>query len=385
MDRALFDSVEREIDDEVKARFPAGLIKQTLLLHHGDDPEIEPGQLWVRVLLPADRREDYEPIIRAFQRDQRATIEGIPSYLAEKLREIRLVEFTFSDNPVSLGGHGPRCHLLVGDRVADVRARGLATTRVDARLGPAGLETVDTLIMAGLADDRAEAIRWVLARFRRQADYELLRERALETGRLRAAHRGGPQTEVDRAVYDVIEREIVDELHKRFPGDVVERAVLLHYGDDPGIQPGDLWVRVFLRADRPEDYDEIHRAFDREHAAAIEEFPRYLSEKLREFWMVEFGFSADPAGHELADGPLDRYEFGQRLADLRAWELGEATMVPARQDPAGLETLDTLILTGIADDRAEAIRLLLADFRQQPEYEQLRQRVREIDQLRAAF
>jgi hypothetical protein len=71
---------------------------------------------------------------------------------------------------------------------------------------------------------------------------------------------------MDRAVIDSIEHEV----HKRFPGDAVQRAVLLHYGDDPEIEPGELWVRVFLRADRPEDYEQILRAFDRDHQAAIE-------------------------------------------------------------------------------------------------------------------
>jgi len=49
---------------------------------------------------------------------------------------------------------------------------------VPAHLGPAGLETVDTLIMAGIADDRADAIRLVLPRFREQPEYEQLRERS---------------------------------------------------------------------------------------------------------------------------------------------------------------------------------------------------------------
>ena len=40
-------------------------------------------------------------------------------------------------------------------------------------------------------------------------------------------------------------------------------------------------------------------------------------------------------------------------------------------------------MAGIADNRADAIRWVLARFRQQPEYEQLRERVREIDRLRA--
>ena len=385
MDRAVFESVEREIDDEVRARFPGDVIKQAVLLQYGDDPEIEPGQLWVRVLLRADRPEDYEQIIRAFLRDHegQAALEEFPRYLAEKLREIRLVEFTFPDNPVTSGGHGPRCSMIVGQRVADLRAERGEAARVDARLGPANLETVDTLIMAGIADDRADAIGWVLARFRRQPEYEQLRERVRETGRLRAVHRPLPEADTDRAACDSIEREIEHEVRKRFPGDAVRRVVLLHYGDDPEVEPGELFVRVLLRANRPEEYEQILLAFERDYQAALEEFPRYL-ENLGEIRLVEFTFSDNPATSE-SDGPINRMEFGQRLAEARAWELGEATHVPARQGPAGRETLDTLIMAGIADNRADAIRWVLARFRQQPEYEQLRQRVAETGRLRAEF
>jgi len=385
MDRAVFESVEREIDDEVRARFPGDVIKQAVLLHYGDDPEIQPGELWVRVLLRADRPEDYEQIIRAFLRDHegQAALEEFPRYLAEKLREIRLVEFTFPDNPVTSGGHGPRCSMIVGQRVADLRAERGEAARVDARLGPANLETVDTLIMAGIADDRADAIGWVLARFRRQPEYEQLREWVRETGRLRAVHRPLPEADTDRAACDSIEREIEHEVRKRFPGDAVRRVVLLHYGDDPEVEPGELFVRVLLRANRPEEYEQILLAFERDYQAALEEFPRYL-ENLGEIRLVEFTFSDNPATSE-SDGPINRMEFGQRLAEARAWELGEATHVPARQGPAGRETLDTLIMAGIADNRADAIRWVLARFRQQPEYEQLRQRVAETGRLRAEF
>jgi hypothetical protein len=385
MDRAVFDSIEREIDDEARTRFPGDVIKQAVLLHYGDDPEIEPGELWVRVLLRADRPEDYEQIVGAFARDHLAAMEEFPRYLAETLREIRLVEFTFPDNPVTSGGHGPRRSLIVGQRVTDIREQELAAaTRVDVRLGPANLEALDTLILAGIADDRADAVRRVLARFRQQPEYEQLRERVRETGRLRAVHRPLPEADTDGTVIDSIEREIEHEVDKRFPGDAVQRAVLLHYGDDPEIEPGELWVRVFLRADRPEDYDQVIRAFDRDHQAAIEEFLLELIARLREIRLVEFTFSTNPATSE-KDGPCNRMEFGQRLVDLQAWELGEATHVPAHLGPAGLETVDTLIMAGIADDRADAIRLALPRFREQPEYEQLRERVREIDRLRAEF
>ena len=58
MDRDVLDTIEREIDQEVRARFPGTAVRQAVLLQYGDDPEIEPGALWVRVLLDADEPED---------------------------------------------------------------------------------------------------------------------------------------------------------------------------------------------------------------------------------------------------------------------------------------------------------------------------------------
>jgi Arc/MetJ-type ribon-helix-helix transcriptional regulator len=57
---------------------------------------------------------------------------------------------------------------------------------VMARLGPADLETVDTLITAGIAANRAEAVRWALARIRERPAYAKLRERAREIDELKA-------------------------------------------------------------------------------------------------------------------------------------------------------------------------------------------------------
>jgi Arc/MetJ-type ribon-helix-helix transcriptional regulator len=53
-------------------------------------------------------------------------------------------------------------------------------TPVMVRLTAAELETVDTLIAAGIASSRAEAIRWALTRIRERPAYERLRSHALE-------------------------------------------------------------------------------------------------------------------------------------------------------------------------------------------------------------
>jgi hypothetical protein len=72
---------------------------------------------------------------------------------------------------------------------------------------------------------------------------------------------------------------------------------------------------------------------------------------------------------------------------VRAWELGEKTRVDMHTTlgRSGLETLDTLIMAGIADTRADAIRWALDRIRERPAYERLHERIREIDQLRNEF
>jgi hypothetical protein len=187
MDRDVLDVIEREIDQEVRARFPGTAVRQAVLLQYGDDPEIEPGDLWVRVLLDADGPEDYEPTQAAFLLAGETAREQFARYLAAKLPEIRLVEYTFSNpNPVTRDGHGPRVSNLVGERVTDIQEREHGeTTRELTRLGPAGLETLDTLIMAGSASTRAEAIRWALDRIRERPAYRRLRELRRDTDKLK--------------------------------------------------------------------------------------------------------------------------------------------------------------------------------------------------------
>jgi hypothetical protein len=187
MDRDVLDTIERDINEEARARFPGSAVRQAVLLQYGDDPEIGPGDLWVRVLLDADGPEDYEPTQKAFLLADETPREQFAGYLAEKLPEIRLVEYTFSNpNPVTRDGHGPRVSNLVGERPSDIQEREHGeTTRELTRLGPAGLETLDTLITAGTAATRPEAIRWALDRIREQPAYQRLCELRGEADKLR--------------------------------------------------------------------------------------------------------------------------------------------------------------------------------------------------------
>jgi Arc/MetJ-type ribon-helix-helix transcriptional regulator len=376
MDRYVLDVIEREIDQEVRARFPGTAVRQAVLLQYGDDPLIEPRDLWVRVLLdePDGPDDDWGPAMTAFQQANEAAVEQLRGYLAAKLREIMAVEYVFCNNPVAFDGDGPRYGMPVAHRLSDISEweHGEATF-VLVSLGPAGLETVDTLIMAGIAATRAEAIRWAVDRVREGSAYQRL-------GELR-----GDAEVMDRDVLDTIEREVNEEARARFPGTAVRQAVLLQYGDDPEIGPGDLWVRVLFDADGPEHYEPTLTAFLLAEETAREQFAGYLAAKLPEIRLVEYTFSNPNPVTRDGHGPRVSNLVGERVTDLQEREHGETTLELTRLGPAGLETLDTLIMTGTAATRAEAIRWALDRIRERPAYQRLRELRSEADKLRNKF
>jgi hypothetical protein len=59
-------------------------------------------------------------------------------------------------------------------------------THVMVRLRTAELDIVDTLIAAGIANNRAEAIRWALTRIPERPAYQRLREHTRDIERLKS-------------------------------------------------------------------------------------------------------------------------------------------------------------------------------------------------------
>ena len=81
---------------------------------------------------------------------------------------------------------GPLVHMTMkADRIQAMLGRDGddTVTAVMARLGREDLETLDTLIAAGIANSRAEAVRWALARIRERPAYEQIRARSAEAAR----------------------------------------------------------------------------------------------------------------------------------------------------------------------------------------------------------
>jgi Peptidase family S41/N-terminal domain of Peptidase_S41 in eukaryotic IRBP len=98
VERAEQEQVQRVIDHEVKGHFPDGAVQQAVLLQHGDDPAIEPGELMVRVFIPPPTGpEDYAQALATWQDTHQAGMEEIRRELSLRLPSARLLEFTFDD------------------------------------------------------------------------------------------------------------------------------------------------------------------------------------------------------------------------------------------------------------------------------------------------
>jgi hypothetical protein len=181
------DQLEALLDQQVKERFPDSSIDRVELLRYGDDPEIEPGKLLVRVHVqaPAEPGADDDPM-DDWEHAHRALTRELHAELSRKAPEVARLEFVMDSDH---GRHVSRIGMLGGPSLSEMEERaraGAALTPVMARLAPIDLETLDTLITAGIAPTRAEAVRWALARIRDRPAYAKLRERTRELDELKS-------------------------------------------------------------------------------------------------------------------------------------------------------------------------------------------------------
>ncbi len=201
MEQAEIEQLRQQFDTEVRRRFPDAPIERVEVLKYGDDPGIEPGQLLGRIILEApsaaaegededDGKSDPERPARErrleeFHDANRAAISELRRHL-DKLPAPAILEFMVAGESEGDGPHGPRMRLAGPRGVLGGGAEGGPFTPVMARVGPEDLETLDTLITAGIASSRAEAVRWALARIRERPAYEQLRAHTREIEDLKA-------------------------------------------------------------------------------------------------------------------------------------------------------------------------------------------------------
>jgi hypothetical protein len=167
------------IEQEIRGRFPEGAA-DVAVLQYGDDPAVEPDQIVIQVTVeaaaPAEGEEDP---LDAFHRVNRDAIQQLQRELPQRWPQANRFRIVSSRTD-----GGKRRVMMLRMPTPDEAKDDL--TPVMARLGPTDLETLDTLITAGFAANRAQAVRWALARIRERPAYAQLREHAKEIENLRS-------------------------------------------------------------------------------------------------------------------------------------------------------------------------------------------------------
>lgn len=178
---------------------------------------------------------------------------------------------------------------------------------------------------------------------------------------------------MDQADIQRIQQELDEAAKRLFPG-AVRQAVVLQYGDDPIVEPGEMLLRLVAAEQVSDDKGaEPHAAFPQPE---MKQFQRELSARLPGARRIEV-VADDTSGH--------RKGFLIRVAAEEPRPDTDLTPVMVRMRGAELEIVDTLISVGIAANRAEAVRWALGRISERPAYAQLRERTREIERLKGEF
>ncbi len=187
MDQAEMDRIQHELETEANELF-AGWLRRVELLQHDEAPIIEPGQLMPRLVFkdPAGRLQDPHPdprkVAKAGRTFKLAVGPGLNQFrdnLQQRWPEIRYIEIMQEDDSGQRTAGNVR-FVEDGREAADGEF-----THVMVRLKTPELDIVDTLIAAGIANNRAEAIRWALTRIRERPAYEQLRKHTRDIERLK--------------------------------------------------------------------------------------------------------------------------------------------------------------------------------------------------------
>jgi Peptidase family S41/N-terminal domain of Peptidase_S41 in eukaryotic IRBP len=167
VERAEKVQIERVINHYLNERYTTGAVQRAVLLEYGDDPVIEPGQLMVRVYIPApDDPADYERALAAWQEAHQTGMDQMRRELSLRLPSARLLEFTFDDpgeatpritmpDDGSLAAEQMSAREIVTTALSLLRANYVfpevaerAATAVEARLAAGEYDDVDEATLA---------------------------------------------------------------------------------------------------------------------------------------------------------------------------------------------------------------------------------------------
>jgi hypothetical protein len=182
-------TVTDRIEEQLRSAFSAGAIERVQVLGYGDDPEVEPGETAIRIFISRagrpEGKEADEEIVEAFKEANGAAIKKVRDALPRFIQWIEILP----DRPSGAAGRPYGPILRIGGRGGRARTPDEMSeelTPVMTRLGPADLATVDTLITAGIANSRAEVLRWAVGRIREHPAYAQLQQRVHEIDELKA-------------------------------------------------------------------------------------------------------------------------------------------------------------------------------------------------------
>jgi hypothetical protein len=358
VERATMDRIQQQIDEETAGRFPADAAPHLILLRHGDHPVVEPGELWLRVVL--------DPAVYDTWMEEHG--DRLCDFRQQRLPEVKGFVLT-TDVPDS-AGHRPNQFLMPDDislldPEKDEIARGL--TPVMFLLGSEDRQTLDALITAGITASRTEAIHWALTLLREQPAYQDLSQQPHEPG-----------GRLDPAAQNRLQGKLNTQVKDLFPEGEVQQVTLLQYGDDPWIEPGDLVLRIAIAVE--EGADPPLPAWDRDHEAVIHELHVRLADDLPAARFLEFYFG-DAGRHGKRRMRLGKLDQNGKLVGCKS----ARDPVGAALSPADLQLLDALIAAGQAASRTEAVSWVLARIRERPAYARLNERARELAELRDRF
>jgi hypothetical protein len=95
VDRTAIKRLERNINDEVQSRWPAGTIRWVALLGHDDDPAVDPDELLVRIFIQAAAEPvDPQRALDEWAQAHQTAMRRMRRELSLRLHEARLLEFT---------------------------------------------------------------------------------------------------------------------------------------------------------------------------------------------------------------------------------------------------------------------------------------------------
>jgi hypothetical protein len=188
VDSGELERARQRFEDEVRARLAGTPIDRVELEQSSNNAEVERGELLGRIILArpdgADRADVRvrQQVLDAFQRVHPGGIDGLRRAFGARSVGAGLYAGDELDGTRNARGPAIRLTLQASGRAILFNPGGeQPLTVVRARLGPEDLDTLETLIAAGLADSRAEAVRWALARIRESPAYGHISIRPRET------------------------------------------------------------------------------------------------------------------------------------------------------------------------------------------------------------